>query len=432
MLIEFTVKNFRSFQEEAIFSMLPEKKIKDSKNSIIETGLEQVPELHNVAVIYGANASGKSTLLDSIHVMRHIVLHSAKDTIKNQKLPYRPFRLSATSLKEPTLFSIQFIAQGVRYHYGFAYNEERIIEEFLDAYPKGYKQGWFERKWKDTKYEYNFSPLFSGKKESIRHDTRENTLFLSKAVDNDNKNLEPVWDWFRELSVNNRGSREKTSKLCTTDEGKAKVLEFLLDADIPSIKAITAGYKEINLDIQSDDDEPAESRELKGVLKRLIEITNNNKDINRIPEIKFMRKAKDSEDLIPFDLNDDESEGTKKLFDLVALWINASEKQVPFLYDELDTKLHPNLQKFLVNKFVSTKGSKAQLIFTSHNTNFMKDRTLRRDQFWFTEFKLDKGTDLYPLTAVKEKASSPRKGEALERGYLEGRYGATPYLPLED
>lgn len=421
MLIEFTVRNFRSFQELATFSMLPEKKIKDIDNSIVKTGVTQVPELHNIAIIYGANASGKSNLLKSIYIMKRMVLLSAKDSIKNQKLPYHPFRLSELSLKEPTLFSIQFIAQGTRYHYGFAFNEERIIEEFLDAYPKGYKQSWFDRKWIDNQYEYNFSPLFQGEKESIKQKTRDNTLFLSKAIDDNNKSLEAVWEWFEQLSVHNTGSREKTSSLCATDEGKLKVLEFLLDADIPGIKEINTGYKDINLSYSDSD-----SVEKREVIKRFYEIAS------KVPEIKFLRLMPDNKNLVSFDLIEDESEGTKKLFDLVALWIDASEKQIPLFYDELDTKLHPNLQKYLVHKFINSKGSKAQLIFTSHNTNFLKDRSLRRDQFWFTEFTLDKGTDLYPLTAVREKTSTPRKGEALEQGYLDGRYGATPYLPIEE
>ncbi len=429
MLIEFTVKNFRSFKDEARLTMLPEKKIKDNSEFLIETGVAQVPLLQKIAVIYGANASGKSNLLKAMGTMRYMVINSAR-TIKDEKIKVDPFKLSSKTSQEPTSFSVQFIAQGVRYHYGFAYNAERITDEFLDAYPLGKKQTWFERHWQEGKYTFDkFNKKILGDKD-ITNRTRDNILLLSKAIDEDNKILLPVWEWFKNLFITDSVSQYKTAELCNNNIEKNKILEFIQNADI-LIGDIKITYKNILDDFKESNSDTSSVKILKEVSIDIIKKAQDSNlgDIN-IPKVEFLRKSTDNDDFISFDLNQ-ESAGTKQLFSLASLWITATEKQTPLIYDELDLQLHPNLQEYLINKFARNTESNAQLIFTSHNSNIMKNKLLRRDQFWFTELNREKSTELYPLTAIKER-NSPRKGENIESKYLEGRLGAVPYLPQED
>jgi len=423
MLIEFSVSNFRSFSEQQTLSMVASS-LKENCDMQVFTP-SQSPSLSKLsllkeAVIYGANASGKTNVVLAMLSMKRIVKGSAKYQ-RGDALPVTAFKLDERLLKSPSEFEVIFISDGVRYQYGFSATSEKIHDEWLYAYPKNRAQLWFSRVWNkdENTHEWKFGTAFSGNKKVWLEATRENALFLSTAVQLNNEQLRPVFDWFKErLHFIGTGglSVEYTADFCKK-EGSQEVLRFLKQADL--------GIENIRIEEEKFDPSslPLDMPEaLRGMF--IDEIGDKP-----ILEVKTQHKGKDDK-LVEFSLSE-ESEGTKKLFSFAAPWIEVLEKGAILFVDELNDNLHPNLVKFLIELFHNprTNPNNAQLIFTTHETSVLSQSIFRRDQIWFCEKSQYGESELYPLTDFH-----PRKGrENLEVSYLGGRYGAIPYPDfLED
>lgn len=424
MLIEFKVTNFRSIKETQTLSMVAGNALKEDKELVVNTfdsGIANLPPLVHSSVIYGPNASGKSNLIAAIAFMERMVRESAREAQVGEPIDVSPFRLDAASRNQDTEFEIHFITEGVRYQYGFSLNVQRIAGEWLIAYPKGVAQKWFERQYDsvNNKYAYKFSDLFDeGKLRQERANyTIENNLYLSVAVQKNSQKLLPVFTWFQKklhyiLSMNHLGDGG-TSKLCQDVEGKNQVLAFMNAAGI-GVKDFSTEKKLFTLD-DLPDDFPDELKQK--VLKDM--------EGHVSFETKFLYQENEGKNLIPFDL-DDESDGTKALFSFAARWLKMIKNDEILFVDEIDTSLHPLLVHHLI-RLLHTSNSKAQLVFTTHDTTLLSQRIMRRDQVWFVERDQQQSTQLYSLADF-----SPRKGEALEKGYLNGRYGAIPFLSKLD
>lgn len=422
MLIEFKVTNFRSIRETQTLSMVAGNASKDKEleSNIFDSGIASLPKLVRSAVIYGPNASGKSNLIAALAFMEGMVRESARDAQVGEPIEISPFKLDAASRNEDTEFEIHFIAEEVRYQYGFSLNTKRITSEWLYAYPHGSPQKWFERQYdsKNNKYEYKYSPLFEKKKLREERDkyTIENNLYLSVAVQKNSQQLLPVFTWFQkklQYILSMSPLREgRTSNLCQNEDGKLKVMAFMNAAGI-AVRDLSV-VKKIFTPDDLPVDLPEEFRErflkdLQGAVKF---------------ETKFLYQASDGA-LIGFDL-DDESDGTQALFAFAARWLELLENDEVLFVDEIDASLHPLLVHHLV-KLLNCNSSKAQLVFTTHDTTLLSQRIMRRDQVWFVEKDKAQSTQLYSLADF-----SPRKNEAIEKGYLNGRYGATPFLSKLD
>lgn len=416
MLIEFKVTNFRSIKETQTLSMVAADALKELEGNTFDSGVVNLPKLIRSSVIYGPNASGKSNLIAALAFMEGMVRESAREAQVGEPIDITPFRLDAASRSEDTEFEIHFIAENVRYQYGFSLNAERITSEWLYAYPHGSPQKWFERQYdsKNNKYEYKYSPLFEKKKLREERDkyTIENNLYLSVAVQKNSQQLLPVFTWFQKklnyiLSMNHLGNGQ-TSSFCQDLEGKNKVLAFMNAAGI-GVKDLTVEKKPFPLEMLSNFTD-----EYKQKLLKLVESSNSF-------ETKLLYQSNDEKELITFDL-DEESDGTQALFAFAARWLGLLENDEILFVDEIDTSLHPLLVHHLV-KLLNCSNSKAQLVFTTHDTTLLSLRIMRRDQVWFVEKDKAQSTQLYSLAEF-----SPRKNEALEKGYLSGRYGAIPFL----
>lgn len=417
MLIEFKVTNFRSVKETQTLSMVAGNGLKDRalESNTFESGITNFPKLVRSSVIYGPNASGKSNLIAAITFMENMVRESAREAQVGESIEIAPFRLDAATREKDTEFEIHFIAENVRYQYGFSLNAQRITSEWLIAYPHGSPQRWFERQYDavNKKYEYEFKPSFAEKARQERADqTIANNLYLSVAVQKNSQQLLPAFTWFQKklnyiLSMNHLSSG-RTSKLCQEVEGKNKVLAFMNAAGI-KVKDLLVERKLFTLD-DLPEDFPEELKQK--VLKEMDGAVTYN--------AKFQYQAADGE-LVTFDL-DDESDGTKALFSFAARWLDLLETDAVLFVDEIDTSLHPLLVHYLIKLLHSSK-SRAQLIFTTHDTTLLSQSIMRRDQVWFVEKDQQQSTQLYSLADF-----SPRKNEALEKGYLSGRYGAIPFL----
>jgi AAA15 family ATPase/GTPase len=411
MLVEFSVTNFRSIKETATLSMVaaPTREHEDSHTIQVEGQLR----LLRSAAIYGPNASGKSNFLKAYDVMRSIIVDSSKSQ-RGDKLPVVPHLFDVASSGQPSEFEVTFISDGVRYQYGFAANRDRIVEEWLFAYPKGRSQRWFSREYNNetNDYETTYSERLLGQKQLWIEATRENSLFLATAVQLNSKQLAPVFDWFDNKAAligYREGYPHYTASLCTSDDAPRKIVAaFLKQADL-DIKDLHVTEKKYDLS-KLPKDLPEE------IKKEFLDRT--------FFEVKLSHEVIGGEDVY-IDL-DEESDGTQKFFSLIGPLMETFASGGVLFADELNDNLHPNMLKFLVSLFHDPRLNShgAQLIFSTHDTAILDQKYLRRDQVWFVDKKKDHSTKLYPLSDF-----SPRKGrEDLSKNYLLGRYGALPYF----
>ena len=414
MLVEFRVKNFRSLRDEQVLSMVASSDKALLDTHALDTGLKAAPHVLKSAVVYGANASGKSNLIKALQYMRDVVLMSATLQPGQAFARLQPFRLDAVSASQSTAVEVTFILDGVRYQYGFAMNAQRIVSEQLLVYKAFKPQRWFERHFdaESGKDVYEFGPGLKGAKTLWEGATRPNALFLSMAVQLNSEALRPVYDWFahRLVILNEHAplSPQFSLEMLKLEAQRKAIGEFLRAADI-SIADVEVATKQatvhsIRFDLATG--------------KREEETGEQTVDEVRLHHLTEHGQA-------VFDLAD-ESSGTRNLLFLAGPVLDILSNGQTLVVDELDTSLHTLLVQALVRLFhrpeANTGG--AQLVFTTHDTSLLDAYGLfRRDQVWFVEKRPDQSSSLYPLLDF-----SPRKNEALERGYLQGRYGALPLL----
>lgn len=431
MLIEFSIQNFRSIKEEVIFSLVASSD-KSLNNNLIEKDILKKDKLLRSAIIYGPNASGKSNVVLAFNSLEKLVLNSHKFQ-KGTKIEYSPFKLDNSYLSKPTKFEIVFIKNNIKYVYGVSFTNEKIIDEYLYYYPKGHKSLIFERK--DT-YNYKFT-VDRGDQKFYSEKTLENVLYLSNSTQLNYKKTAEAFDWFKDTlrivrATDHPGLIDETVELFNSDkELKETILKALIIADVGIID-LSATIEKVpfeNVSLDSLENFPNVKKNLK---KGSVILAQDDKGMQFVNmDIKTIHKAindKGDEFKVEFDF-EEESEGTKRLFSLIGPWIYALKKGNILVVDELDTKLHHLLNVFLINLFHDPDQNKnnAQLIFTSHNTNLLNLDLFRRDQIWFTVKKPKIGsTDLYSLLEF-----SPRKDKNIQIGYLEGRYGAIPFISGE-
>ncbi len=413
MFLEFRVKNYRSIRDEQVLSLVASHDKDQADTHLISTGVKSLDKVVRTAVIYGPNASGKSNLLQALAFMRAVIAESATVIQLGQTYNVQPFRLDEKLAKQPTEFEITFTESGVRYQYGFSLTPERIVDEWLLVYRAPKPQQWFSRRFdaRNQSYSYDFSTHLTGSRRLWQDSTRPNALFLSTAVQLNSELLRPVFSWIVEKTLH-LGSGlsplpDYTTELLKNPAGKASVRDFLASADI--------GISDI------------EAVPRKGFRQKVeFGIAGGPAQISREEHEMFMPQFvhKTKNGTARFELHE-ESQGTQRLYAFAAPVLDVLKTGKMLVVDELDSSLHTLLVRRLVGMFHDSglNVGGAQLIFTTHDTSLLEDALFRRDQIWFTEKDRDQATRIYPLTDF-----SPRKKEALERGYLAGRYGALPFF----
>ncbi len=346
--------------------------------------------------------------------MRGVVMESATVIQPGQTYAVQPFRLDVESASQPTEFEVTFILDGVRYQYGFAMTAQRIVSEHLLVYKAFKPQRWFERHFDEStgKDVYDYGPGLKGSKSLWEGATRPNALFLSMAVQLNSEALRPIFSWFASgLVILNEQAQlgpQVSIQMLKEAEGRKQICDFLSASDISidDIEVVTRKVpgQALHFDLVAGKTE-VRTEEMEEHQVRFSHVTGQGKAV--------------------FDLMD-ESNGTRSLLFLAGPVMDILGKGQTLVIDELDTSLHTLLVRELVRLFhrpdVNTCG--AQLIFTTHDTSLLDAPNLfRRDQVWFVEKDRDQASALVSLSEF-----SPRKNEALERGYLMGRYGAVPFL----
>lgn len=420
MLVEFTVSNFRSFHVPQTWNMVAAPALKEweDRNTFPAPPPAKGMRLLRSAALYGPNAAGKSTLVEALYFMKQQVVNSARESQQGDLIPVVPFKLTAESRAADSEFSVQFIEAGKRYEYGFRCNAVRFTEEWLYAYPTARAQKWFHRVYDAQSGKDAYAPFsehFLGGQQ--RHvwakETRPNALFLSRCMQSNNEQLKPVFEWFSQrLRVVPRPNAllgDFTVKQCEDPLVRAEVLGFLNAADL-SIDGIRLEQQPFSLEMLPANLSDTMRQELTTHLK--------GKDLTRL---KFQRRDTATGDMVEFD-DDEESDGTRSLFAFAGPWLDVMNNSRVLVVDELDSSLHPLVVRHLV-AMLHHAGTQAQLLFTTHDTTLLSQKLLRRDQVWFVEKNEQREARLYPLSDF-----SPRENEAIERGYLNGRYGGIPNL----
>jgi len=416
MLIEFIVGNYRSFKDPVTFSMVAAKlRAKDKtldENNVFP--LTDKISLLKSCAIYGANASGKSNLVEAFRFMRRFVLSSATGMQVDEPINIERFRLSTETENEPSFFETVFYVEDKRYRYGFTLDKQKIHLEWLYHVPKVKEANLFYRKGD----EFELSGTFrEGKR--LQDKTRDNALFLSVVAQFNGAISQTVLRWFRELEVKygiGDIDREITIDGLEDEILRERIIAFVKQMDL-GIDDIEIKRPEMASYIVKSSAKFEDSPEFEDYWVPFPTISTIHKRYNS-------NKIEDSS--ASFDLDENESEGTQKLFDLAGPILNILQNGRTLVIDELDARLHPLITEAIIQLFNSneTNPNNAQLVFTTHDTNLLSNELFRRDQIWFTEKDKYGATDLYSLAEFKKI----RNDASFEKDYITGRYGAIPFI----
>jgi AAA15 family ATPase/GTPase len=410
MLIRFAVENHLSIKDRQELSMVASSLADEGADLITARDIKLVP----AALLYGANASGKSNFISAFAFFRSAVSYSHAQSKPKSKIPRSPFRLDRKSKSLPTKIDADFFLNDVRFHYGFVATTEEFTEEWLYAFPSGKKQIWFYRD--ARKSSIQFGKNLKGSLKTIEGLTRPNSLFLSAAAQNAHKQLTPIFEYLSGFSLSLDIEDLAVSAGVTFSEGSIddRIIQFLQQADTGVV-----AYRFDELLSESDIKRKGFMSDILGVIKKY---SPEGPDLEEMEKISLGHKtaAKNPEF---FDLQL-ESAGTLRLLVLLKPIFRALDQGSLVVIDELDASLHTFLAEKIVTLFNSreTNPRGAQLIATTHDTNLLCAGCIRRDQVWFVEKDATGASTLYPLTDIRTRAA-----DNLEKGYLQGRFGAVPF-----
>ena len=422
-LLSFTAENVRSYRDKVHLSLLATRMSGEEIARELPTASARIVRVLPAAGVFGANASGKTTILRALADMRDLVMSSFRRGGEGSGVDRRPFLLDAGSRDRPSRFEVDLILREVRWLYGLEIDDERILHEYAYYFPRGRQSLVFQRGVDGIE----FGPRFRMTGKSLRRLVRENALVLSVAGAAADEEIGPLFSWFQRnlllADLTTRGIRAAhTADMLESDDHRFRVLDLLLAADL--------GLS--NLERAPVDSDFADRMRRALRILRGIEGDSDTPDDGDFVVAEFIRLAHrgDGDDVV-FDPQD-ESEGTLVWVGLIGPVLDALDRGDVLLTDELDASLHPHLVQRLVGLFQdpSTNPGCAQLIFNSHDVTVLGDseaRALERDQIWFTEKDLSGATKLIQLADYR-----PRRDEALQRRYLQGRYGGVPFLDPED
>jgi uncharacterized protein len=422
MLITFSVGNYKSFKQVVTFSLMAAKLT--SKNKELDQNnvfpVTQSLNLLKSAAIYGPNASGKSNLLKAIAFMRHFVLTSSKESQSTEPITVDSFRLSTETESNPSFFEIVFFLGDKRYRYGFEADTHRIHAEWL--YHAGQKE---TRLFLRDNNRFDLSSVFKEGK-GLETKTRDNALFLSVVAQFNGAIAQNILKWFKRVNIisglSDNEYRGFTLNSMTNKTSRERIISFVKQLDF-GISDIMVERSIVDPDVHLPKDMPQELKSL--LLKQAKDLVAFNVATSH----KKYNNEKTNITLEKFDI-EEESEGTQKLFFLSGPLLDTLQSGKVLIVDELDARFHPKITASVINLFNSNiiNPNNAQLIFATHDTNLLDRNFFRRDQIWFTEKDKYGATDLYSLVEYRIQEHRVRNDASFEKDYIEGRYGAIPFI----
>lgn len=397
MLITFKYKNFKSFKNENILD-LEATTLKEHEYNVVK--MKNV-NLLTMAAIYGANASGKSNVLQAFEYMKNMIL------INNDSMEYSQIKeekiYSFMMNKYPISLEVEILSKdGKIYKYGFESLNDKIKSEWM--YEKKINKFYtiFERK-------ENSVSMKSNNKNNRYDNLDDKTLFLSiyTKIDRKNNDFNNVYQWFIDTDyldldntkIENFINNTISTKILNDSNYKAELQNF--------ISALDLGIEEI---------------------KTIPESMNYLPKSNGVVKIELLYRVENNKiKSLPLEL---EADGTRKMIYLFDYLIAALKKGMTLFIDDLDTKLHPLLTRYIINLFHNKEIniSNAQLIYTTHDVTNLNKETFRRDEIWFTEKDKSGVSEIYSLSDYKIDNVKIRNDATFNKDYLTGRYGAIPEL----
>ena len=422
MLVRFSVKNFMSFKEKQDFSM--EAGIGDENPDNIININESNERVLKTTALYGANASGKTNLIKAFSVAIMMIRLSNNRQPGEKLLQMEQFAFDENTKKEPCEFEFIFYTNNNKYVYGFKADKNKIHEEYLYQYFSAKATRIFERIGEN----YKFLQADETKLNAIKNQNLENKLFLSTATTWNYEKTRAPYLWFANMIDTYIGGNELNPfsiEAYNNDDANESLKKFTLklleEADII--------IKDYNIEIEETEMDA----------RMIMQLKNMNIPSNVIiPKTSVIKSITMSHEIIDENGNTkiynldliSESSGTKIVFAMAPILKEVFEKGKILIIDEIERSLHPSLVEMIIKFFhsIEINKSNAQLIFNTHDTNLLSLDLFRRDQIWFAEKDPKKGaTELYPLDDF-----SVRKTENIQKGYLNGRYGAIPFVAMGD
>ena len=431
MLIEFRFKNYRSFRDEATLSM-EATGLSSFKNSLIP--LTSTVKLLPACAIYGKNGGGKSNVIRAFWLAVQFIRNAQRTQHERAVIPVNPFSLNDYSKDEPTEFDFVYTVNGIKYWYGFSATREKVFSEYLYHAPKGQKALIFNR----TGQEFSFTEEKT-KRSMIGEMVAENQLFFSVACTMNDAPCVAAMRWFRDQVYFSRDYSDIPRQLLEYSEDKN-----MLKAISDYAKAADLGIQDMQFEFDSkelkdDDSLPKDIPDgIKTALVQFMHVlseTSNNGEVRlKMGEVtakaSHQGQTKDGKKASYLIDLADESDGTRKLMALAPAIESALRTGGILLVDELERELHPKLVNYIIAKFQSktTNPNGAQIVFTTHNTELMNLELLRKDQLYFVD-KQDKdgASELYSISEF-----ATRTTDNIRKGYLVGKYGATPDIEIEE
>jgi AAA15 family ATPase/GTPase len=412
MLLQFTANNFKSIKNTTIFSMVTSSKDEGKSFKIKKY------ELLQSAIIYGANASGKSNFLKAMAFMRRIVLNRDKVILSTDKLLHYPFQLSTETEDSSSSFEMVFFINETKYRYGFELDDSTVYSEWLYADENGKESKLFYRDIDEDELYVNRIKF----KEGLKLKVSKNQLFLWKCDQENGEISASILKWFSRLNMidgmeNEQYISEAMSQM-EDEKYKKELVSLIRTADI--------GIEDVVLDERDIPKSVIEEMHLPPELKKQLLASDTLKDMSLLTHHKKYDENNNEVGIATFELDKEESKGTQKFFKMSAPILNTLREGKVLIIDELDASLHPMLTKHLIKLFHNEKTNihNAQLIFATHDTNLLHESMFRRDQIWLTQKDKYGVTELYSLAQFK----NVRKNEDFEKKYIQGKYGGVPYL----
>ncbi|AFU70529.1 ATP-binding phage resistance protein RloA-like protein [Psychroflexus torquis ATCC 700755] len=405
MVLEIRLRNFFSINEEVILDIRTGN-INTAKSKFLSGNVFKYGDIEvlKTLALYGANASGKSNIIKTIRFCNAMVYESHKHN-ENTIFNFQPFKFKGYSNK-PSYYFIRFVINDIEYKYSFSFNRTQILTESLYYYPNGRKTKVFERNeraGKTKKEKYSFGTSVIRRPFDVAENTSNKTLYISRASQMDREIPKNIFNFFHRdfiLHHSNYGKSNLESLINSYKNQLLTALQFA-DSDIVDFKVNFKKEKGRSLKANLDTEEAFFVDD----------------ELEKI-ELKTYHKFSPN---TSFDFSE-ESLGTQKLFLMMLTIIDIVKNNKTLIVDEIEDSLHPKIVDYIIEIFNAS--SKAQLIFSTHNTNLMDLNKFRKDQIWFVNKKEDGGSDLYSLYDY----SDFRDTMDLEKAYLQGRFDSIPIV----
>lgn len=420
MILEFSIKNFKSFKGQAEFSFLAsDSDFKNENYSIMKLKNGDELRVLNSAAIYGANASGKSNLIWAFSALKHLIIHSRRYDLDDKIHCYEPFLFQSETKSSPIEFSLLFIVDFEKYRYDIKFTHDTIIHEKLTYFPESKELLLFERKFNENTDIHSVIWGDSFQSKGLKDEVLRNQLYLSVIGNEPQNQIIKVFSFFKNMQVEPVGDsismkirNEQTANEILRDENA------LFKQLVKMIKISDIGIVDIKMKERSEDDFHFPKDLDVNIKKEFLE--QNKWNIRLVHRNYDGDKEIDGESLSL----DQESTGTKNLFGLGARILNILDKGGVMIYDELNTTLHPLLFQLLVNLFHDkiSNPHHAQLLTTTHDVSIISNAMMRADQVWFCDKNKFGVSELFSAQDFDDVDISV----PFDSWYRSGRFGALP------